>query len=60
MHNPVFDKHGKMIGWTDEIGGRHEEGCGWNPEGAFCGECSSDTCEGCPSAYTKTMPWEHK
>lgn len=31
----------------DEVGGVHEEGLGWNPNGVFCGECSNSTCKGC-------------
>ena len=26
---------------TDEVGGEHEGGCGWRPDGTPCGECSS-------------------
>lgn len=33
----------------DEIGGTHEDGCGWTPNGTFCGECSESTCVGCPN-----------
>lgn len=32
----------------DEIGGVHEGGCGWAPDGTFCGECCKITCVGCP------------
>lgn len=32
---------------TDEVGGVHEEGLGWNPQGHFCGECSKMSCKGC-------------
>lgn len=35
-------------GCLDEIGGYHEAGCGWQPNGAFCGECSKMSCVGCP------------
>ncbi|SDF77903.1 hypothetical protein [Sporomusa acidovorans] len=35
----------------DEVGGAHEGGCGWNPQGVFCGECSSSTCKGCINQY---------
>lgn len=28
--------------------GTHEDGCGWDPNGNFCGECGSGTCEDCP------------
>ena len=33
----------------DEIGGVHDEGLGWNPNGVFCGECSNMNCKDCPS-----------
>lgn len=33
--------------FIDEVGGCHEGGCGWNPNGVFCGECSNSTCKGC-------------
>lgn len=29
--------------------GIHKDGLGWNTCGVFCGECNSDTCEGCPN-----------
>ncbi|MCM1324393.1 MAG: hypothetical protein NC218_09590 [Acetobacter sp.] len=47
MHNPIFDKDGKMISWMDSVGGQHAEGLGWDPCGNFCGECSSDDCSTC-------------
>lgn len=34
----------------DELGGVHDEGLGWSPNGKFCGECNNITCVGCPSA----------
>lgn len=33
---------------VDEYGGIHSEGCGWAPNGQFCGECCNITCKGCP------------
>ena len=33
--------------WTDSVGGVHEDGCGWAPNGDFCGECSNESCENC-------------
>lgn len=33
--------------FKDEVGGVHDEGLGWNPQGVFCGECSNMTCKGC-------------
>lgn len=38
---------------TDEVGGCHGGGVGWNPQGIFCGECSSSTCKGCVNEYIK-------
>jgi len=38
---------------TDDLGGVHSEGTGWNPNGVWCGECSSISCEGCPSRKAK-------
>lgn len=34
----------------DRIGGVHDEGVGWNPNGSFCGECGNISCEGCKIA----------
>jgi hypothetical protein len=31
----------------DVIGGIHDEGLGWAPDGTFCGECTHATCEEC-------------
>lgn len=33
--------------WADSVGGAHEDGCGWAPNGDFCGECSNASCENC-------------
>lgn len=35
----------------DIIGGHHQEGLGWNPNGDFCGECSRLSCEGCKQRF---------
>jgi hypothetical protein len=32
---------------TDEVGGFHDDGIGWNPQGVFCGECVRTSCKGC-------------
>ena len=40
--------------YTDNIGGRHSDGEGWNPNGVFCGECSNDTCESCEHRFKET------
>ena len=34
-------------GYTDDVGGHHDAGVGWAPDGHYCGECCSDTCETC-------------
>lgn len=46
--------HGKTIQYCscptfimDEVGGVHDEGLGWNPNGVFCGECSNISCKDC-------------
>jgi hypothetical protein len=39
--------------FKDEVGGIHEGGCGWNPQGVWCGECSSITCKGCVNEFKK-------
>jgi hypothetical protein len=31
----------------DSLGGVHTDGVGYAPDGTFCGECTSETCEGC-------------
>lgn len=36
------------------MSGLHKDGLGWNARGVFCGECGSDTCEGCQNEY---KPW---
>ncbi len=33
--------------YIDNIGGQHNSGHGWNPDGKFCRECSSISCELC-------------
>ena len=43
----IYDEDTDCI--KDEIGGVHDEGIGWNPNGVWCGECSNITCVGCPS-----------
>lgn len=42
-----IDEWKEDYGFYDEIGGYHSEGLGWNPQGVFCGECSSMTCIEC-------------
>lgn len=38
--------------FKDEVGGVHDCGTGWNPQGVFCGECSRETCKGCVNEFT--------
>jgi hypothetical protein len=46
MSKIEIDKDGTE--WiTDDIGGTHSEGIGWNPQGLCCGECSYTTCVEC-------------
>lgn len=33
--------------FEDEVGGKHDEGVGWGPDGEFCGECSNISCGAC-------------
>ena len=33
--------------WTDAIGGHHDSGMGWAPDGHWCGECCKSSCKGC-------------
>lgn len=42
-----------VITFKDNVGGLHEEGLGWSPDGNFCGECSRSSCEQCPVWRTK-------
>lgn len=34
-------------GYIDDIGGHHDSGCGWMPDGTYCGECSKSSCREC-------------
>ena len=33
--------------WTDEVGGHHDSGIGWAPNGQWCGECGKSSCKNC-------------
>ena len=35
--------------YYDDIGGFHDSGMGWNPNGNWCGECSKLNCKNCPN-----------
>lgn len=37
-----------MDEFVDEAGCTHEGGCGWNPNGVWCGECNRSGV-GCPN-----------
>ena len=39
--------------YYDDIGGFHDSGMGWNPNGNWCGECSKSTCRECPNIKSK-------
>lgn len=36
-----------VVPFVDEVGGEHEGGCGWMPDGTPCGECNSMSCGAC-------------
>lgn len=40
-------------GFLDGVGGHHDSGCGWAPDGTYCGECSQSSCRNCGI-------WEYK
>ena len=40
---PTASKHY----YIDEVGGIHDSGCGWAPDGSNCGECSNISCKAC-------------
>ena len=33
--------------YIDDVGGIHDSGCGWAPDGSNCGECSNISCKMC-------------
>lgn len=39
--------------YYDEVGGFHSGAIGWNPNGAWCGECTNRSCKDCPSRHSK-------
>ena len=39
--------------YYDEVGGFHDSGIGWNPNGVWCGECTNKSCANCPSKDNK-------
>ncbi len=42
-----FTEHSKDC-YTDEVGGHHDSGIGWAPNGHWCGECTKSSCSKCP------------
>ena len=42
-----FIKHSEDC-YTDEVGGHHDSGIGWAPNGQWCGECTKSSCSKCP------------
>lgn len=50
LHRFWNDPLGTLV---DEVGGEHEGGCGWHPDGTPCGECSSLTCGTCPAYLSR-------
>lgn len=55
-HDPDSNCPGYDQGFHDDAGGYHEGGCGWDPLGRFCGECSCWDCGQCPRWVRDTMP----
>ena len=55
-HDPDSDCPGYDRGFHDDAGGHHEGGCGWDPNGKFCGECSCGDCGQCPVWARDTTP----
>lgn len=43
-----FYTHPEM--YYDDIGGLHDSGIGYNPNGVYCGECGTLTCRECSNA----------
>lgn len=41
-------------GFYDSVGGYHEGGCGYGPDGIFCGECGESTCGNCTVYQRRT------
>ena len=44
---PGFKWNWDECGYTDSVGGHHDAGVGWMPDGHYCGECTHSTCEVC-------------
>ena len=46
-NRPGFTWNWDECGYTDSIGGHHDKGVGWMPDGHFCRSCNTSTCEAC-------------
>ena len=46
-NRPGFTWNWDECGYIDSVGGHHDAGVGWMPDGHYCGECSHSTCEVC-------------
>lgn len=55
VKNPGFDFEWDECGYIDSVGGHHDSGVGWMPNGRYCGECTHSTCEKC-----SVWEWELK
>ena len=43
----VFSDHPEA--YYDDVGGFHDSAEGWNPNGVWCGECTTMSCRDCSS-----------
>ena len=43
----IADSNKCPVTLKDEVGGEHEGGCGWRPDGTPCGECNKASCGAC-------------
>ena len=53
--NPDLSYEWDNCGYTDGVGGHHDCGVGWSPDGHYCGECNIDSCADC-----KISEWRQK
>lgn len=47
MQENFIQEEYKDESYRDEVGGVHDCGVAWNPNGVWCGECSKASCKGC-------------
>lgn len=54
-HESIQDQIDHLVqegeSYTDEVGGHHDNGIGWNPNGVWCGECTKESCSGCVNEH---------